>query len=291
MTTKRICILDKALPLNEEFYDKLVSNLKAQDITITYCRRPNEDSENADIIILAAPMNTKIFAPHQIVLGLRWNNRKERLLIADKIMSPKFMARWASPESNEELKETLAEWNTDEYVFKYDSSAGRRGVALINQKTEQIPEDYSSEKDIIMEYLSDDPYTYKADMFCGVLLNSWFLRTTDINHEEFNNYTKNPTKYDLPADVKMELEELSRELMKYGGGYVSIDLMKFNGHYKIIEINTNTVGRNISWKHFSEDYLVTYPAGIKELLETSASAPNFEKLWSKFRTKDWIKSI
>ena len=291
MTTIKICILDKALPLNEEFYDKLVSNLKAQNITITYCRRPNEDSKNADIIILAAPMSTKIFSFNQIVLGLRWINRKERLLIADKIMSPEFMARWASPESEEELTEALAAWDTDEYIFKYDSSAGRRGVSLINQKTGQIPENYSSEKDIIMEYLNDDPYTYKADMFCGVLLNSWFLRTTDINHEEFNNYTSNPTNFDLPADVKMQLEELSRELMKYGSGYISIDLMKFNGHYKIIEINTNTVGRNISWKHFSDNYLVTYPAGIKELLETYAVAPTFEKLWGKFRTKDWIKSI
>lgn len=291
MTSRKICILDKALPLNEEFYIKLISNLNAQNINISYCRRPNEDSRNADIIVLSAPMNTKIFSVDQIVLGLRTINRKERMLIADKFMSPKFMARWASPESDEELKETLTAWNTDEYIFKYDSSAGRRGVALINQKTGQIPEDYSSEKDVIMEYLKDDPYTYKADMFCGVLLNTWFLRTTDINHEEFNNYTSNPTKFELPEDIKWELEELSRELMKYGSGYISIDLMKCDGHYKIIEINTNSVGRNISWKHFSEDYLLTYPVGIKKLLESYSIAPTFENLKKKFRTKEWMKSI
>lgn len=274
MADPTLSIVDGDLPLNQDFYNLLVAKMAARDISLHYYKEVNEVPVTCDLILMASPTGMQGVDSDRIVLGLRTINRRERLEIAAQVVPENLIARWASPLGEAALGEVLSTWGKKkDYVFKYDWSAGRRGVSLHRQGQDHLPEDYDPGKDIVMEYLDDDPYTYKADLCCGVLLNSWFLRTESITAGNFNEYTRNPTQYSLPQGVRKQLEVLSRELMRYGSGYISVDMMQYQGVFKIIEINTNAVGRNISWKRFGETYLQTYPKGLQQLLEARSTLP------------------
>ena len=277
MTSPSICIIDKDLQLNEPFYERLVARTAKEGTKIS-CYTGLDKAPKETVLLLAAPFNMQGVDNSQIVLGLRTINRKERLEIARQIVPKSLIARWSAPENELELAEVLRNWGRDEYVFKYDWSAGRRGVKLLHFGTDRLPEDFDANKDIIMEYLDEDPYTYKADLCCGVLLNTWLLRTVPITADNFNAYTRNPAQYELPDDARLQLEKLSVELMRYGSAYISVDMMKYRGEFKIIEINTNSVGRNISWQHFGDTYLETYPKGLKQLLVNLAIVPTLGDL-------------
>ncbi|HEU4717112.1 MAG TPA: hypothetical protein VFU15_04735 [Bacteroidia bacterium] len=278
MNNPTVCIVDKDLPLNKDFYESLMARTSAEGIRVSYDNGLGEASEKAAAVLLATPVEVNDIDDSRIVLGLRTINRRERMEIAAQVVPEKLIARWASPGDGQELTEVLRGWGRSEYVFKYDWSAGRKGVKLLRDGPDQLPEDYSPHRDIVMEYLDDDPYTYKADLCCGVLLNAWFLRTVSIAADNFNAYTVNPAQYVLPEDVRQQLEKLSAELMRYGSGYISIDMMKYKGEFRIIEINTNSVGRNISWEHFGDTYLDTYPQGLKRLLAGLSVLPTLGDL-------------
>jgi hypothetical protein len=273
MNDLTVSIIDKDLPMNEDFYKRLEARMIKEGVKVSYFNELCEASKESSAVLLAVPLSMEGIDNAQIVLGLRTINRRERLQVAEQVVSESLIARWASPETELELAEVLSQWGSNSYVFKYDWSAGRRGVKLLQHGSNGLPEDYASDKDIVMEYLDDDPYTYKADLCCGVLLNAWFLRTVSITEDNFNAYTRDPAQYELPEEVQCQLERLSTELMKYGAGYISIDMMKYKGKFKIIEINTNSVGRNISWQHFGDTYLNTYPEGIKQLLNNLSTLP------------------
>jgi hypothetical protein len=274
MADPNLSIVDCDLPLNQDFYDLLVAEMAAVDVTLHYYKVVDEVPSTCDLILMASPTGMQGVASDSIVLGLRTINRRERLEIAAQVVPENLIARWASPPDEGALSEVLSTWGERKnYVFKYDWSAGRRGVSLHKLGEDHLPEDYDPGKDIVMEYLDDDPYTYKADLCCSVLLNSWFLRTESITAGNFNEYTRNPTQYDLPQEVRVQLEVLSRELMRYGSGYISVDMMQYQGEFKIIEINTNAVGRNISWKRFGETYLKTYPEGLQRMLKAKPTLP------------------
>lgn len=278
MINPTICIIDRDLPLNEDFYERLMVKAADEGIAVSYCKELEEVPNESGVLLLASAQGMQGVENDKIVLGLRTINRKERLEIAAQVVPESLMARWAAPENQSELTEVLQNWGRSDYVFKYDWSAGRRGVMLLNHEADTLPEDYDPEKDIVMDFLDDDPYTYKADLCCGVLLNAWFLRTESITADNFNAYTKKPTQYTLPEEDRIHLERLSSELMRYGSGYISIDMMKYQGELKIIEINTNSVGRNISWGRFGDTYLETYPEGLKQLLANLSSLPRLGEL-------------
>lgn len=277
MSKPIICIVDKALPKNEGFYDQLIVETEKHGLSVTYCKELEEDPKY-DAYVLAAPTAIPQLGPDETVLGLRTLNRKDRLIIAEQVVSADLMARWAAPGSEEELSSVLASWGKNEYIFKYDWSAGRRGVRLFSPDKDQLPEDYDPDRDVVMEHLNEDSYTYKADLCCGVLMNAWFLRTAGIASGEFYAHTKKPSQYELPEAVKLQLEKLSVELMRYGSAYISVDMMHYNGEYKIIEINTNSVGRNIAWKRFGDAYLENYPKGLMRLVDALPDLPRLGAL-------------
>jgi hypothetical protein len=278
MNNPTLCIIDNNFALNEAFYKRLAARMAHEGITINYCKELGDAAIGADAWLLAAPVDMEGVERRQIVLGLRTINRKERMEVAKQILPENLIARWASPDNELKLTEVLRRWGRAEYVFKYDCSAGRRGVKLLYHGLNPLPADYASGRDIVMEYLDDDTYTYKAELCCGVLLNAWFLRTVSITADNFNAHTGHPAQYTLPGEVRAQLEKLSTKLMQYGCGYISIDMMKYEGEFKVIEINTNAVATNISWQHFGETYLATYPDGIKRLLANLAILPTLGDL-------------
>jgi hypothetical protein len=268
-----VCIIDTELPINEGFYERLVARMVMDGIVINYCKKFSAAPKDA-VLLLAESCELPGIEPDRIVLGIHTINRKERMEVAEQVIPKNLIARWASPANEMELAETLLNWGVNTYVLKYDWSYGRRGVKLL-YGTEQLCKDYDPDKDIVMEYLDDDPYTYKAELCCGVLLNTWLLQTVPIPAANFNEFTGVPIQYILPEDIKQQLERLSVELMRYGSGYISIDMMMYKGEYKIIEINTTSIGRNISWRHFGNAYLDTYPEGLKRLLANLSGLPTF----------------
>ncbi len=278
MTHPTIAIIDKDLPLNEGFYERLVNTMATSGTPISYHREAGQAPADAPLL-LATPCDLAGISGDRVVLGLRTINRKERMQVAGQVLPEHLIARWASPADDRQLAELLPGWGGNCCVFKYDWSAGRKGVTLL-QPSDLLPADYHPDKDLVMEYLDEDPYTYKADLCGGVLLNSWFLRTVPISAASFHEYTIDPAQYQLPAETTRQLEQLSVELLRYGSGYISVDLMKYRGAFKIIEINTNSVGRNISWEHFGDTYLDTYPQGLRRLMAALPGLPTLQELWS-----------
>jgi len=279
---EKFCIIDAAYDKNASFYTTLQERLSDVGINLSVLTKPYPGMEYFKAVLLAHPMRTKFFKKDQKILGLRTINRKQRLVIASEVLSEQYVAPWSSPSNDEELKEVVSTWGSDQYIFKYDWSAAKRGVRIKNIQTEGLPNDYNNTKDVVMKYLDEDPITYKVDIFCGNVLNGWALQTKSIEHEDFLKYTKTPKVFQIPADLRLELEKLSEVLIEYGCGYASFDMMNYEGNLKIIEMNTNSVGRNISWANFGDIYLDTYTSAIQNLLENLDKVPMLGALEDRF---------
>jgi hypothetical protein len=279
---EKFCIIDSAFSKNPTFYAQLQKRLEEVGVDLSVLTKPSPEMEYFEAVLLASPMRTKFFDKQQKILGLRTINRKERLEIATEVLSEKYVAPWASPKDNSELKKIVSGWDSDEYIFKYDWSAAKRGVRHRNIQTDLLPGDYNISKDVVMKYLDEDPLTYKVDIFCGKLLNGWVLQTKSIEHEDFLKYTTTPEIFQLPNNLRVELEKLSDVLIQYGCGYTSFDMMNYEGNLKIIELNTNSVGRNISWGNFGSIYLDTYTKAIQHLLKNMDKLPTLGSLEERF---------
>ena len=279
---EKFCIIDSAYSKNASFYTKLQERLNDVGIDLRVLTKPYPEMEYFEAILLAHPMRTKFFKKDQKILGLRTINRKQRLVVTADVLSEQYVAPWSSPSNDEELKEIVASWGSDEYIFKYDWSAAKRGVKLGNIHTDLLPDDYNISKDVVMKYLDEDPITYKVDILCGKVLNGWALQTKSIEHEDFLKYTTTPKVFELPTDLRTQLEKLSDILIQYGCGYASFDMMNYEGNLKIIELNTNSVGRNISWGNFGSIYLDTYTEAIQHLLKNIDKIPTLDAIEERF---------
>lgn len=279
MIESNILIIDPLFSKNLKMYNQLIKKLDESGIKLSVSIDSKALIEVNKVILLSDPINDKNFSEKHKVLGQRTLNRKERLEIAEKI-DEELVVNWCAPQNNLELKEKVKRWRNEHIILKYDWSYGKRGVKAvqINNTSLLLPKNFDSRKDVIMEFLTEDPYTYKVDLLSGVILNSWILKTKSILDKEFLSFSPPPEIFELPVSLKRKLKKLSLTLLNYGAGYISVDLMKDKGNFKIIEINTCSVGRNISWSNFFNIYLKNYAIAIKETLLRLDNIPNYEEI-------------
>ena len=133
-----------------------------------------------------------------------------------------------------------------------------------------------------MEFVNEDPYTYKVDILAGEILNSWILKTKSVLHKDFLSYSPPPEQFELPDRLAEELKSISLHLLTCGVGYTSIDLMQDKDELKIIELNTSGVGRNITWANFFDTYLESYPRAIQSTLQNLGVILDYNGLRIKY---------
>lgn len=283
----KIAILDPTFLNKPKMYQHLKKVLGKEGIILTINKWRKDITGENDVIILATSMY-KHFREEEKVLGQRNTNRKERLEMIGA-MNNTIIPKWAAPKNQTEFLAVAEKWNTKEVVLKYDWSAGRKGVSLLSETNGNfsLPKDFDPEADIIMEHLEEDSYTYKVELMSGVLLNAWVLKTTNIKSEKFNEYTPVPSLFELSEETAIALKEISLKLMEYGVGYASYDMMKKNGVLKLIEVNTNSVGTNISWQNFHEQYARNYPLAILSTLKNIDKIPSLKA--ANQRIAEWRK--
>jgi len=141
-----------------------------------------------------------------------------------------------------------------------------------------------NEKDIFMEYINYDPWTYKVDVLGGTILNSWVLKTKNLFDDNFMGPSPAPTKFNLSDELKSKIEKLGVHLLQFGVGYSSFDFMlKDKNNFKLIELNTCSVGRNITWQNFPKTYNKNYTKGIERLVSNIDTIPNYSNLKESFK--------
>ncbi len=280
-----LAILDPNYMDKLDMYHQVCKTLEKEGIRVNLHKgRRYADNRNS-IFLLATSMHEN-FKEEERVLGQRILNRKERLELIGE-MNSEIIPKWVSPTTQEEFLAVAKKWNTKEVILKYDWSAGRRGVYCLSEALENfvLPEKFDPNADIIMEHLEEDPYTYKVELLSGVVLNAWVLKTTNIKDENFNEYTPQPSLFKLPKETADALKEISLKLLEYGIGYSSYDMMKQDGKLKLIEINTNSVGTNIAWSNFFDQYAANYPNAILNTIKHIDIVPSL-KVRSQ-RVKAW----
>jgi phenylacetate-CoA ligase len=129
-----------------------------------------------------------------------------------------------------------------------------------------------------MEFLGEDPLTYKIDTFGGVILNAWIMPTRSMRVPGWQ-VLDDPGAYDFvpPLALLDSLRSVSKAMLAAGVGYASFDLMRTRDGFKIIEINTSGVGTHI-WAKWPERYAATYSEAILQTLGRLGSIPPFHQL-------------
>ncbi len=212
--------------------------------------------ERKDLVLAHHPvMDEKILHPCQW-LGIIPLNRRQRLELAQTVHAPVMPWRYAS--SVQELVDLFDVWKTDVLLLKKDVSLRALGVNVVRRKHCSNPELSWGVGDIFCPLLTEDPITYKMHFWGKHILGSFALHTPPIESRTFTGLDQSPTgPWEPPTEIHEVIGRLGEALLRMGGGYSSVDMMRHNGRFVIVEINTNSVGFDKMLKYvpiFSQNY-------------------------------------
>ena len=260
----------------QRFVEQTIArNLADRGIEIKLCSRLDDSAFGADLVIAQYPLPEQRVPPSARILGQRVLDRKSSLLAAEQAGAP--VARWASPNSNAHLRELSASWGHCA-VVKYGWSTQRNGVFLWSSDSDglnTLPDDFDPDIDICMEFLGDDPTTYKVDLFCGSFLASWMLKTRSMRDADWHSVIQPITLFAAPSDTVERLKKMSLHMLQWGAGYMSVDLMRVANDLKIIEVNPCRVATMLTWSRWPQLYAMSYARGIEEALKIKHLIPRF----------------
>ncbi|MDY7095971.1 MAG: hypothetical protein SX243_23600 [Acidobacteriota bacterium] len=275
----QVIILDLLQAQHRRVYGAVASALGQHGVDFETRRWWSGWCAAADLVILADPLSLHRPAPSTRVLGQRTLTRRRRLeAVADSGME---IARWAAPQTAEELRSATGDWNGDGVVVKHDWSSQRQGVRFLPFAEIETwpPAGYDLERDVVMELLAEDPRTFKLDLFGGHLLAAWALETVDLRHSEFYRSTTLPIeRFTVDAATRAAAEAASVALLAHGVGYASFDYMLSGGRLQLIEINSCGTGRNNPWELWPDLYAETYARAILATLDRLEEIPFYGEL-------------
>jgi phenylacetate-CoA ligase len=258
-------------------YVEMVRRLRNAGVSLTIDNSWSDSHASADLIIGADPISDRASLSDARILGQRTLNRFERLKIAAQNSAP--VAQFGSPANDEELTALSRTWG-DGAVLKYDWSSRRNGVFLwsLGPDRRPFPSDFNVECDLFMEFLTRYPLTYKIDAFGGSILNAWLLPTRDMRESAWQIISDpNIYPFDPPAQLQDSIRIVSKELLRYGVGYASFDLMMRANRHVIIEINTSGVGTS-AWSDWPDRYAASYSEAIIQTLSRLNAIPVYREL-------------
>ena len=261
-------------------FEKMAASLAKSNITISVDNHWSDEHAEADLLVVDEPLPDSDELLDCRILGQRTLNRRTRLDVAARCGAP--VAPFGGPRNDRELDELAARWSSDCAVLKYDWSSRRRGVFLWPLQSglrKPFPNDFDPESDVFMAFQGDDPQTYKIDAFGGVLLGAYVLKTRDMRSPAWETVLhQDILRIDLLSEeTRRPIEAVSLALLDHGAGYSSFDLMRSGDEYRIIEINTCSVGTGI-WNDLPQQYADAYSQGIVETLKQIDRVPRYRDL-------------
>jgi hypothetical protein len=258
-------------PSLDAAFNGLVEQLKAHDITAEFITspRPADTEPEPDLTILHNSDSPRELLPNRVMLGRRTINRHERLVAAQDAGAP--VTPWISPSDPRSIPDFFSAIDADKLVFKRDLSLRRNAVQLISSD-EPPPQDIVPMADVVMKLLTLDPITYKTDVFVDTFVGAYALPTRAIGSPDFLEPSPRAEAWEPPAEVMEACRKVGRALLPYGCGYFSIDWMRAERGFSIIEINTCNVGLRRTWLRWPS-YLENYVTGIRNFLASGLRAP------------------
>lgn len=254
----------------------LKRRLASRGIELTIDPAWSDAYANADLLIAVEPIADPQIPTTARLLGQRTLNRLQRMEIAadNGIPAPRFV----SPSRNDEFAEAVAGWG-DVTVLKYDWSARRNGVFLWPIGADAIlPPDFRPGCDLFMEFLGDDPATYKVDAFAGRILNGWIFPTRSMRLPDWQ-VIEDPQfrTFEIPEELADQISAASTALLGYGVGYASFDLMYTDDGFRLIEVNSCGAS-TAPWNNWPDRYAEAYAEAIARLLQNRDAIPRYGAL-------------
>jgi phenylacetate-coenzyme A ligase PaaK-like adenylate-forming protein len=218
----------------------------------------------------------------ELELGQRTLNRFQRMAIADEHGVP--VAAFGSPGNDEGLSRLAREWG-ETAVLKYDWSSRRNGVLPrpLGSDRKPFPLDFGVGRDVFMEFLADDPWTYKIDVFGGTILGGWILQTRSMRNANWQVIENQELlDFDPPMALQQKICALGERLLEHGVGNASFDLMRAAGGFRLIEANTCAVS-TAAWARNPERYASRLASAIIQILKRPDAIPEYRRLREQAR--------
>lgn len=196
------------------------------------------------------------------VYGQRILNRRLRLVLAEQCGLP--VPKWRALERANEIVPLLDEWGVSQVLYKADYSYQRKGIRLVTRGKAFQRHILNPAGDVFMTILDGSDHTLKIDVFFDEVIACRKTYTRSIFDPKFYvNFTQYSSIEDVPP-IRSQLRALGRELVHYGAGLTSVDVMiDREGQPWVIELNTSSVGREATWRRWPDLYLGGYVEGIR----------------------------
>src|ERR1700688_2514272 len=260
-----------------QVFVEMQRRLSEAGVNLTIDHAWSDSYASSELIIGADPIPDRPCLSDAKILGQRTLNRYQRMEIAARIGAS--VAAFGSPANDEQLSALVRDWG-EFCVLKYDWSARRNGVFSwpLGANRKKFPSDFRVGSDLFMQFLEEDPLTYKIDTFCGNILGGWIFPTRSMRLADWqvvddrSNYD-----FDPPIPLRASIQAVSEELVAHGVGYASFDLMRVENDFHIIEVNTCSVGTT-AWNDWPERYAETYSDAILQTLKRLDSITKYRQL-------------
>ena len=277
MTSRRLFLFEPTLatPQFASVFCELDRTLRARGIRVEFSRRTPERCEDYWSVLLHEPQPNLVPTRRSSVLGQRTLNRRERLWLAEAIGLP--VVPWSSPRTSQDLLTLLTRWRRDVAVLKLDSSPDRKGVSLLSTG-DRLPDSYSPLSDVIMLYVDDDPMTVVVDVFFDQVVGTFVLDTPPIRAKSFRTADYAVGRITPTEEVIRIAAKLGPTLMRYGAGYVSVHLMKYEGRYAIVDINTSRPSPELAWPRWRSTYIGGYAHALTEWVALAQTPPRWDRV-------------
>ncbi|MEW6769655.1 MAG: NlpC/P60 family protein [Pseudomonadota bacterium] len=264
-------------PAHHSVFAEMMPRLARSGVELIVADQWRKEFASADLVVGADPIADRDELSKTRILGQRTLNRFTRLQVATEQNGP--VAHYCSPASDEELTAASRRWG-DVAVLKYDWSSRRNGVFLwpLAEGRKSFPRDFKPGTDLFMEFLPEDPATYKIDAFGGQILGSWILPTRNMRLPDWQVISDQKSYFfEPPENLNRAIAKVSLALLAHGAGYTSFDLMRSGDEFRIIEMNTCGVGTGI-WQNQMLHYAETYAKALLATLERLDTIPVFADL-------------
>ncbi|MEM7428894.1 MAG: hypothetical protein AAF441_22635 [Pseudomonadota bacterium] len=240
--------------------DRLCELLAADDIAAGWCSRI-EDAKPGSTLILHDPVHENGIPKDARAFGQRTLNRRERLVLADRLGLP--VPRWCSISERDELADVFDRLEAPHFLYKADWSYSRGGVRLVSAERTVGLDRFDPDGDVFMHVLDGCPHTHKVDVFYSRVIGCRRLHTRSVLDPSFPKSFSDPSELgEIPA-MADDLSRLGRDVMAYGVGLLNVDVMVDSaGREWVVELNTCSVGREATWMRWPDTYLPGYAEGI-----------------------------
>jgi len=222
---------------------------------------------DGEVVVAHQPVGPRPGLAEARVLGQRVLDRGERLLVVERLGLP--VPPWA-PAGDDAAVDRLSA-GAGRLLFKADRSYKGRHVRLLapgERPTDVRP------GDVVMTALEEDPITYKAHAFGATMISSHAYHSPPADQLPFPGGVYDYELFGPDPEMQDIVAAVGRAFLGYGAGYCAADLMRQDGRWWVIEVNTGAVGLSSTWGRWPDRYAAAYTEALTAWLAEGAPAPS-----------------